>query len=164
MNEHKTIEERYATATTTSHLIVDSDNHSCDVLVAAGMAGQKNELALAMWSLAHMPSRSRMMELREQIRRRVKGYMDRRGMKGKHDRIADAVLAWWMKPACPDCDGLGYEKYPNAPALSDVPCSSCGGTGKRQLKSDCPEAARWMAAELESLAAKATDSIKAKLI
>lgn len=160
MNEPRTIEERYATASTTSHLIVDSEHRECDVLVAAGMTGQKHRLALALWGFAHMPSPSRMRALHAEIECSVNKRIDSKGPKGNASKVSDDVLAWWVKPACPACDGLKWEKYSNAPVLSEVPCSACGGTGKRQLKS---ELAKWMAAELEALASKATDHIKAKL-
>lgn len=163
MNEPRTIEERYATASTTSHLIVDSEHKECDVLVAAGMAGQKHRLALALWSFAHMPTITRLHTLRTEVERMVNRRLDTTGSKGDARSITKAVLSWWANPACPHCSGRGYEKYHNAPALSDVLCGHCDGSGKRKVQCENQQVADWAVAELERLAAQAATHIKHRL-
>jgi hypothetical protein len=47
-----------------------------------------------------------------------------------------SVLAWWLDPVCPVCNGRRYKTMPGTARLSNRICpvdSGCGGTGERVL-------------------------------
>lgn len=46
------------------------------------------------------------------------------------DRTVAGVLIWWLDHTCPTCNGLKFEKFEGAPALSAIRCRHCHGAGE----------------------------------
>lgn len=152
MSEPKSISERYMEA-----------EAGTDILGAAGMAGRKYGMAMDLWRLTHKPTPHEYRKMAHQLSGKVAKFMKERGLKGKPSTVARQTIAWWIRPKCKVCSGLGFAKYSDAPALSAIPCPSCNGSGISELHTDCNEAARYAVAELDSASGEASAAIKRKL-
>ena len=152
MTEQLTIAERY----------VEAKNGS-DILGAAGMAGQTHSLALKLLRFMHKPSAHKLHELIHEAHPVLEQYMLERRLDGRPHRVARQSIMWWVRPACKECDGLGFAKYTDAPALSSIECPSCNGLGTSRLKTECDEAAKFLIAEMDASVDVATHAIRRKL-
>lgn len=165
MSDERTLAERYMTARTTSSMKVQERTtmSASDILAAAGMAGQKHELALALWNLQHQPTNRKFLSASRVLAGKLAFHLSAKRMKGKPSEIARQVLAWWLNSACPVCTGTGSERIPGTPHLSGVACQSCNGTGRTPLKTGNNEAATWLYAEISAIAASAESAIRRRV-
>lgn len=129
------IGERYSTARNTSNLksAPRTTFSASDVLGAAGMAGQEQEVAMMLWEVAFKSKTKSKMALVERLTSQLTVFMLRAGMKGDPRKITMEVVAWWLYGTCMPCGGLGYEKAPGTPSLTDRLCKACRGHKKVKL-------------------------------
>lgn len=163
MTEQMTIAERYMTARTTTSLKVKTGKSAADILAAAGMAGQKHDLPLRLWAFMHDPKPSDFRYLCERLAVKAEAFMFLNKHKGKPREIARQALAWWAFGVCKHCDGLGFERIPGTPHLSDVTCSHCDGTGRQRLHTGNDEVAKWLVVEIDAMTTSATVAIKSRI-
>lgn len=141
MNERRTTEERYMSATDSSRLGLNMDRPcDVDVMIAAGWAGSMSPLRDAVMRLRRIEqsgSLAGMGFVVEILDLWLKSEAPSRSWKtaGRDcpDRIIKPVLSWWMHPACPHCNGLGFDLIEGAPVIDESrPCPYCDG-GVRRL-------------------------------
>jgi hypothetical protein len=150
--------ERYARATSSSHLRLDMVR-ACDLdaIIAAGWvrAGLSTsvlrlivELDGADKRILSNPSDSRMewsllstkLQSLPTARREMLAYAHTVAPRFPEVKvelvltIALAVLAQHLLPTCPACSGRRFETIPNTPKLSHKACRLCHGRGERQLR------------------------------
>ncbi len=76
-------------------------------------------------------------------------------------RIAGAVLRWWLAPNCHACHGRKFEVIPDTGRLSAKACKVCGGTGKHRMPHG--EVGRRLANYMDDSVYRAHQSIKNRL-
>lgn len=151
------IADRYASAVSSSDLsVLERTTFSdSDVLGAAGIAGKKRALAMALARLLAGDSAAS-HEVTRLLAVMLTGKAHRDGVALPHAvslDIARAVFAWWRDGTCRPCGGHGYELIQGAPALSEHECKDCSGTGKRpferEFKPEHRALVRWLLCEVE---------------
>jgi DnaJ-class molecular chaperone len=50
--------------------------------------------------------------------------------------VANKSLTYWLNDVCDACAGRGYQQIAATPALSDMACKDCSGSGKKPLFCD----------------------------
>lgn len=91
-----------------------------DVIRACGMVGQGNPLGLAVFRWRYSGADREVPYIA-------------RTLVDLHGYGADLVYRVMMHLAddgCHACGSTGFAMLPHAPVRSDVPCASCGGTGR----------------------------------
>ena len=151
--------DRYAIATRSSNLRSNPDTtHSdSDVLGAAGLAGKKAPLAMALCRLLSGDNHASreivelMAGMLDGKAYRLRVQMSRLEAKD----VSRAVLAWSRDGTCKVCNGHGFQVIEGAPSLSEHRCQSCDPVhrGKRPFMREFAthqlELARWLLAEVE---------------
>jgi DnaJ-class molecular chaperone len=163
--------DRYASAVHSSNLAskpmtVFSDS---DVLGAAGLAGKRNGLAMALCRL-FSGDNTAAHDLVRTMAEMVCGKSRALGVKLKRPQAVDmarAVLAWKRDGVCRPCGGHGFELIPGTKTVGGTSCRHCRGTGKllfdRQFTLERLSVARWLLAEIEREQGKAGAAAMAKL-
>lgn len=167
MTDKPSISERYSTARQTSDLTVSplTSMAPADVLGAVGMAAKDKEIEVAILLMevtyqGRSQSRNKLADiLGNQLNARMA--KDRR-LKGNAWVIAKEVLAWHLDGVCKPCGGLGYEKIPGTPTLSDRLCPVCEGNKRVALPHDSL-AHTWLANHVERLTAIAGGEVMKRL-
>lgn len=172
MDELKTIEEQYAHAAVTGRLCGGSE----DVLIASGMAGQKNRLATQTWRLLDCLDSAEYKGTLEGYKmlllsqaRRQSATVSLRDV----DAGARAYLSYVIAPVCPTCQGRGAsllgDSMGGRGVLDDAPCKTCGGSGKRSLRREAAQLGDvmedlvlWLNGEVLSQCIEAQRSIRRK--
>jgi hypothetical protein len=151
------ITDRYASAVRSSNLKSKPDTRlsDSDVLGAAGLAGKRNPLALALLRLFTGDNHAS-GEIVQILGGMADGKAFRLGIEITRlecEDIGRMVLAWHRDGTCKPCHGHGFRLIEGAPSLSEHACKSCGGTGKvrfdEEFRPDRQELARWLLAEVE---------------
>lgn len=157
------IQERYAVSRNTSNLksVFATTMSPSDVIAAAGMAAQENEIAMLLWGVTFQGRASQKWMLVEALERMLAGKMIKERWKGSPKHIAQEVVAWHLHGTCQPCGGRGYRVIKDTPMLSDDICTHCGGTGKVPLPSS--DIHRWLADLLAKLTAVAGGEVMKKL-
>lgn len=158
------IQERYSTARQTSDLSLDplTSMSPADVLTASGWAAQENEAAMLLWGVVYQGKTSDKLRLVEVLGSQLNAKMGKdRRLKGDAWKIAAEMLAWFLHGTCRPCGGLGYERTPGTPALSNRLCKVCQGTKRAHYPRSAAHI--WMDAHLGSLTAKAGGEVMKKL-
>lgn len=140
--EPRTTEERYMSATDSSHLEMSSGACDVDVMIAAGWAGSMSPLRDAVMRLRRIEQSghtSGMGFVVEVLDLWLKSEAPVRSWKtaGKDcpDKIIRPVISWWLHPACHHCNGLGFHLIPGTPVIdTNARCTHCVG-GTRRLSS-----------------------------
>lgn len=156
------IEERYASATRTSHLETTLEPEAIDMLIAAGkvrdgigtslmrLRAERDAVSkmpgarLIRHALKSMTStRERLMRMAAESRQSVPVEVELRA-------VVDHVIDLFLDPNCPTCSGVGLVGGYGAP---QVVCSTCGGSKKRALywgsRSDLESLADYLLAQIE---------------
>lgn len=165
MSDAPSITERYTTARQTSDLSVSplTSRSPADVLIASGWAAQENEAALLLWEVIYRGKSEPKNRLAGILGSQLNARMAKdRKLKGDAWVIAREVLAWYLHGVCQPCGGLGYEKIPGTPTLSDRLCPACNGAKRVALPQDSASHT-WMANYIESLTAIAAGQVMKRL-
>lgn len=158
--------DSYARAIRSGNLRGEADTvRDVDILGAAGLAAKRAALAMALARLFLGDGRAaddivgllalmlRSRSIREAPRLKTTQAED----------MARAVLAWHRDGTCRPCGGLGYERAPGAPALSDTECRVCRGIGKRaferEFRQEWRAHARWLLCVVEQEAGRAGPAV-----
>jgi hypothetical protein len=172
-----TFDDRYASAVRSSNLKSKPDTLSSDsdVLGAAGLAGKKAPLALALARLFSGDNHA-VREIVELLEEKVVGKAFRVGVEITRLQAADmgrSVLAWHRDGTCKACGGHGFRLVGDArigqgrASLSEHHCQACKGSRKvlfdRQFALERLDLARWLLAEVEREMAIAGPLAMAKL-
>lgn len=132
------VAERYARATSSSHLVVDDRPGDADVLIAAGWAGQGvSPIALTLWRMKHSGRPNGfhgvVNELNDWLRvearkRRV------RDAGAKTKAVVEKTVYWWLNNTCKHCEGRGHPNFAETPVMDESQdCPECQGEGKLPL-------------------------------
>lgn len=150
--------ERYASATSSSHLRVELQPCDIDPIIAAGwvkvglstelyrlmvevdgadqrlltglLAGSRLDYALLKARLRHLgPAQRELVGYAHKLRARFPEVDIQQVLP-----IALAVLYQFLFPVCPECDGRMFQTVPGSPHLSHKTCPVCEGTGERALR------------------------------
>lgn len=142
-NTNMKIAERYARATSSSHLEVKESTGAADVLIAAGWASQ-DSIGVAL-TLARMKHSGRpigfhgvVTDVNEWFRKEA----NRRGIRGggKNSKILVEKVVWyWLNDICQTCGGRGHPNFEGTPVMKDDElCPACMGYGKAPLERIIP--------------------------
>jgi hypothetical protein len=122
------ISERYSTARNTSNLKTGASAN--DILMAVGMAGQRDPEAIALLNLAFGHHPSARVAFAKLIEGKLTEKMLTARWPGKPRQTAMEAIAWYLDGTCQPCGGRKYEVAPGTPMLTDKACKHCHGTGK----------------------------------
>lgn len=139
------ITERYITAGNTSNLRINPDQATdADVLIAAGLTpGILGHALMRLHGEWDAFSRSRKIDRTESIlalgqlkslyacQSALVAWASGRGMEDA-ERLALAVLGYWLDSVCHPCSGRGFDTIRNTPALGKV-CKCCEGSGRGKV-------------------------------
>ena len=157
------IQELYSVSRNTSNLqsTPRTNRSPSDVLAAAGMASQDNEIAMLLWGVTFQGKSSKKWMLVDALESKLAGKMFKERWKGNTRHIVQEVLAHHLHGTCQPCGGRGYRVINDTPMLSDDICTHCGGTGKIPLKAKEPHG--WLSDYLGRLTAIAGGELMKKL-
>jgi len=164
-------DDHYARAVRTKNLRSRPETlrSSADIVGAAGLAAQKQALAMALLRFFTGDNRESKeivaimadMAWGKAHSEKVKLY------RTQAESMAQTVFDWMRDPACRTCKGLQFKLMESKPVLSTHRCPKCKGSGKRPLESlfalERRLIARWLLATLEQELAKAGPAAMAKL-
>lgn len=163
--------DRYASAVHSSNLSSKPDTtySDSDVLGAAGLAGKRNALAMALARL-FSGDNTAAHDLVRTLAEMAWGKAHSMGVKVKRTQAVDmarAILAWHRDGACRPCGGHGFELIAGTRTVGGTACRVCRGTGKllfdRQFPLERLGLARWLLSEIEREQGKAGSAAMAKL-
>ena len=127
--------DRLARAETSSDLRHYEEPCAVDVLKAAGLAGIDAPIYLALYRLKYLNDMQEITACKHIFIRWAAVSMQRRGLdQQKASRAGVRALTQWVGEVCTECSGRGYHIIEGSPTLSDRPCGSCKGTGKKPIK------------------------------
>lgn len=165
-------EDRYASAVRSSNLRSEAKtlNSSIDIIGAAGMAGKRHRLAMALFRLLTSDNReiSTVVDLVAQ-KIITKAYRTGSEIRPLAAHLMASILVSHARdPRCKTCGGHGFMRYIGTPHLDKgMRCMTCNGQGKWILEdSFSPERlqlALWCAAELERELERAAPAAMAAL-
>lgn len=130
------IPERVASALHASDLTMNL-GRACppDVLVAMGYVGRRNRVGVAMvreqLSVGEVGRIAR-EEVASYCLRSVIPYCDEEKPAEWWHAFCTSVVAHWLSPTCPSCEGRKYLVTPGTPHLSTHTCHQCNGTGEKK--------------------------------
>lgn len=154
--DRPTVEERYLTANTGSEVLTAA------ALASIGDEREQVEIALLLWEVTYKGKSEKQTRLADLLGNRLNREKDKtKRLKGDAWKIAKEMLAWHLHGICQRCEGRGYEKIKDTPAVSPNPCGDCHGTGKRPYPRDA--AYVWMASYLGALTALAAGEVMKRL-
>lgn len=153
------IQERYAGAISSKNLKSDARTtfSDADVIGAMGLAARITPIGVALARLLAGDGRAA-QDVAEVLGANMveRAFLSRPRRELSHAearQIVIAVLGWFRNNVCNSCGGVAFRRIEGTPALSDVPCPVCRGTGKRSLEGmfDAHDRmlARWAASEIE---------------
>ena len=170
--------DRYASAVRSANLRskADTQQSDSDILGAAGLAGKRHALAMALLRLFSGDNHAS-REIVAELASMAWGKAQAEHVKLKRtqaDDMARSVLAWVRDGTCTVCRGHGYEVvgtrelFGEARAvLSDHACKACHGTKKVPFNSafalERLLIAQWLLAQVEQELARAGSAAMEKL-
>jgi hypothetical protein len=132
--ERRTISERVGSALADGGLTWGSGGHA--VVVATGMAGITQPHVDTLLRLKYANDAKSYADALKAVVN-LAALLNRRGAHrvrwAKLKSASALVLNYWLDDSCHTCNGLGFERVPGAPSLSDRVCQSCHGTGRCQV-------------------------------
>ena len=157
------VQEQYAVARNTSNLksIERTTSSAADILTAAGMAAQDNEIAMLLWGVQFQGKSTSKWMLVAALEHKLMVKMYKERWKGNPRIIVMEVLAWQLHGTCQPCGGRGYRTIKDTPMLSDDICQHCDGTGKIPLPRD--DAHQWLSDFISKLTSIAGGKVMQKL-
>lgn len=129
--------ERVIGAETSSDLKQKETNCDVDTLRVIALSAIKNPGHLAVFRLKYLGDAESLAGARTQFYHWTCCALsfhakDVRWAK----RVATEALTAWMTGTCDACRGLKYIKLDGAPALSNLRCQTCQGTGRKPIKAN----------------------------
>lgn len=124
--------QRYAKAVGSSDLKNDEYHADTDVLAAVALS---SKLGATLFRVKYFNDPHSYRQLLDDWSRLVRHKAAQRNWPPSVDTrdVANRSLRYWFQNTCARCDGLGYDKVPGTPMLSDKACSRCGGSGTEPL-------------------------------
>lgn len=145
-SDRRGVEETYLSAGNTSNLTVEADRRcDGDVLIAAGWsAGQFGGALMRLRSefdgAARLPGMGKtdfllLMDKLKSFRAAQEMAASVTAAWGAQEpqKLADAVIWWWLDKTCHSCDGLKFQRIAGAPVLSAKACRACQASGEARL-------------------------------
>lgn len=133
------IAQKYARATQSSNLKSDEFHHDTDKLAAVALSGGAG-FGNLLFRVKYANDSTSYVALAEAWEWEVKkrAALDRRPwpLHINAAAVAKASLKYWLNDLCPVCGGKGVKKMEFVDVLSDEPCESCEGSGKRPMDCD----------------------------
>ncbi len=163
--------DRYSTAVRSKHLKHDAEHEvDVDILGAAGMAGKRSPLAMALLRL-FVGDNTMAREIVQIMAGMLVGkawHLQRVELaRVEAEDIAGAGLAWHRDGTCKACGGHGFLVIAGTTSIGEHACPHCRGTGRlpfdREFSMERLELARWLLAEVERETAKAGPAAMASL-
>ena len=167
MSDHTSVGERYARASVTGNLRMQSHTQPCDAdkLLAAGYAQRGSErakLGLRLYRMQVTGDRESLSTIVREadtwLRRRLSRKGNRPLPAAQRDALVVDTLRWWLNQRCEYCNGTGFDMIEGTPALSVQECTACTGTGITPLKRVVPQRllihAYWLAKEWDVMCAE----------
>lgn len=164
--------DRYASAVHSTNLATKPETmySDSDVLGAAGLAGKRQALAMALQRLLAGDSQATHDVIRT-MTEMVWGKASAMHISLKRTQAKDlsqAVLAWYRDGTCKACGGHGYQLIKGTRTIGGHECPACRGTGKIPFDAQFEGAerlllARWLQSEVEHQQSKAGPAAMAKL-
>jgi len=130
-------------------------------MAAQGDSGSGNAAAMLLWEVTFRGKTQAKMALVEMLAKDVMMFMMRARIDGDPRKIAMEVVAWWLHGTCKPCGGLGYERVPGTPTLSERLCKACNGTKKVHLPQTEPH--DWLHDRMSRLQAIAGGKVMRKI-
>lgn len=137
------VRDEYAVAVRADDL--SDRRRACEVLAAAGMAGQRHGLGMALQRLRADPSEVLLRQVAEELGSRLREAVRRREVRRDGVdayALAHHVVRWWVDPTCLACSGVKFVAANGR--LTSRACKACGGAGVRGVDSPAPAAAQWV--------------------
>ena len=184
-NHHRTVEEAYTRAgTSSSDLKVDPDRRGdADVLIAAGwspgmlggalmrLRGEWDSVAAPRFTQDNTAHQRRSHPEADAVQllsrlRSLAQVLDavERWAAAKHladpRTLARTSVCYWLDPTCPTCMGRGNALVPGTPMLGRV-CKACGGS--RKAREPMGQDGRRMLNMLDDCVSRRNQSIKKRL-
>jgi hypothetical protein len=127
--------QKYAKATQSSNLKSDELHFDTDRLAAVALSG---EFGALLFRVKYANDHTSYVRLAEEWEWEVK---KRAALAGwpvhiKEAAVAKAALKYWLNDLCPVCGGKGVKKMEFVDVLSDDPCDTCEGSGKRPMEAE----------------------------
>lgn len=169
--------DRYSTAVRSTNLKSrpETTHSDTDTLGAAGLAGKRQPLAMALMRL-FVGDNGMTSQIVYILADMAWSRAHHQGLKLRRvqaEDMAAKVLAWHRDGVCKPCGGHGVHLQSGGRigegrgALSDRQCGACRGTGRvpfdREFGDDARPVAQWLLAEVERETAKAGPAAMAAL-
>jgi hypothetical protein len=137
--------ERYVSASTTSDMRVHEYHCDADKMLAAGYASRGDErkmLALRLYRMQNTADRESVGIVIRNADNWLRVRMSRNGHRplprSQRDALIVQALQWWLAKRCMYCNGTGFDIIEGTPALSQIQCNGCRGTGITPLRRVIP--------------------------
>jgi DnaJ-class molecular chaperone len=129
--------QRYAKATQSSNLKSDDYHFDTDKLAAVALSGGAG-FGNLLFRVKFANDATSYVRLAEEWEWEVKKRAALAGwpLHVKEAAVAKAALKYWLNDLCPVCGGKGVRKMEFVDILSDDPCDTCEGSGKRPIEAD----------------------------
>lgn len=164
----RTRREKYGSASVSGRLkFIDNMQTDLDTVAAAGMAGVKAPLGLAMWRAKYANDRHAYRHAQALLIAKAANTARRRHWKEPPKVIkllAVKVFTWSVFGVCPVCQGRGHlplDMLPNV--LDDDPCPACHGDGVTPIEKAVPVHHIGRAKDILQLIADADGHIDARM-
>ena len=106
-----------------------------DILGAAGLASIRSPSGMILYRLKYLHEAGQIENGKTIFIRWAYRAMQNRKQDPKGaSRIGVQALTAWLGDVCGVCQGRKYKAISGTPTLSNMPCGSCGGTGKSRIK------------------------------
>jgi hypothetical protein len=126
------IAESYSKATQSSNLKDDDHHHATEKLAAVALS---SELGAKLFRVKYANDATSYNALRGAWLLIVEKKASLRQWPENVSIpfVTDTSLGYWLNDICRICEGKGALVIPGTPMLSDDPCPSCGGSGRKPL-------------------------------
>ena len=117
-------------------LRADKKMGRAEYLIALGYAGIHHRVASKLYRLIYSPTSTDYAEALKAVECVVSHLAVKRRWTTKphnYKKIAGNALKFILQPACPVCEGRGYDVIEGTSRLSDRVCNHCHGTGRRRI-------------------------------
>lgn len=156
--------ERYGVAASHGQLRQRAERPTAaDTIAAAGMAGRREPLGLALWRTRYANDRGAYLHAQALLTLRVANVARRRRWQEapKTLKILTAsVMRWSVFGVCPDCMGRGHPvigESEGRQVLSDDLCNACHGDGATPIERAIPVQHIGRARDIHQLLLEADD-------
>lgn len=154
--------ERYSRAVQSSQLRQSDERvTSIDTLTAAGIAGSREPIGLALWRAKFANDRHAYRHAQALLLLKVAHVARKRRWSEPPKTLkllAASVMRWSVFGTCPVCTGRGHPRLEGVDNfLSDEPCHACHGYGITAIESAVPAQQIGRAKDIAALLALASD-------